>query len=438
VRGVQWRDVETYGGGGGYTNLVPLVLLRLTGEDLEAGLEEAVQQRPETELRWLHDALDGWGWELRSLRVEIYDLGVGTITGVYAVKVPDRESVETAQRTIDAVGGLRRHFDIGGRSPVAEGFQAVTYATVREFSRAAMHVAPQARQEPWLAPMLEALGHGMSASSPASSGGEGLTEWGRLMWLHPVFVLTEASHASASDLCSVGAPFVPAFAGEIPYWHGMFMPGIDSSVIVLRGASPEGPNPPLRLTELMWAYYALFMEIDRGLLALLDNDRWRTPESLRALEQDAERMFDIYMRVQEARARLDSALTELAGGQLTIWRGMADVQRFDELITSVDAKVQLLQRIAERRVQEASAARAQRASSILGGLTALTVVTVAVALMGNFIGTSSIGLSVGWRALIVVLAFALAVFLYMQARREIARTRRARSSRAASRRGAGY
>lgn len=429
VSGVQWRGVETYGGGGGYTSLVPLVLLRRDGEDLQARLKEAQRKRPETELRWFHRQLDGWDWELRRLRIEIYDLGVGTITGVYEVKAPHGTSVATTQRTIESIGGLRQHADIPGRSPVAESYESLTHATVSDFSRAALHVAPQARQEPWLAPMLEALGETKTDASSEDGELSHITEWGRLLWLHQVVILTDSPDANAQSLAAVGQPFTPAFFGEIPYWHGMFMPGVSSSVIVLRGESPEGPNPPLHLTELMWAYYALFMEMDRGLLALLDNDRWRTPESLRGLEQDAERMFNIYTRVQEARARLDSALTELAGGQLSIWRGMTEVQKFDELISSVDAKVQLLQRIAERRVQEASAARAQRASRILGGLTALTVVTVAVALMGNFIGTSSIGISTGWRVLIVILAFGLAVFLYLQAQREIARTRRGQSRR---------
>lgn len=424
ANGVQWRGVETYGGGGGYTNLVPLVLLRREGEELKSGLEDALGQRPEVELKWLHRKLAGWSWELRSLRIEIYDLGIGTITGVYAVTVPNRTDVETAHRTLDAIGGLRRHPDLGGRSPLAESLESLTYATVRDFSGVAAQVAPEAKQEPWLASMLESLGGTGDADDTEPS-----TEWGRLMWLHPVFVLTDHTDADDHGLEAVGKPFTPAFSGRIPYWHGLFIPGIDSSVLVLRGENPEGPNPPLRLTELMWAYYALFMEMDRGLLALLDNDKWRTPESLHALEADAERMFGIYARVQEARARLDSALTDLAGGQLSIWHGMAEVHKFDELTASVDAKIQLLQKVAERRVQEASATRAQRAGRILSGLTALTVVTVAVALMGNFIGTSSMGIGVGWRVLIVILSFSLAVFLYLQAQREIARTRRARSSR---------
>ena len=119
------------------------------------------------------------------------------------------------------------------------------------------------------------------------------------------------------------------------------------------------------LTELMWAYYALFMEIDRGLLAMLDRHKWQTSGSLAALEEDADRMFSVYMRVQEARARLDSALADLAGGQVSIWYTIADVQKFDELVAGVERKIAVLQRVAERRVEEASAARARRTGTSL-------------------------------------------------------------------------
>ncbi len=177
----------------------------------------------------------------------------------------------------------------------------------------------------------------------------------------------------------------------------------------------------MRLTELQWAYYAVFMEMDRGLLALLDNDKWQTPESLASLEADTERMFTIYTRVQEARARLDSALTDLAGGQLSIWNAIADVQKFDHLVAAVEGKVETLQRIAERRVQEAAAARERRTSNILSGLTALTVVTVAVALMANFIGTPADSLGhIDVRIITIIAAFLIALLLYREAQREIA------------------
>ncbi len=229
-------------------------------------------------------------------------------------------------------------------------------------------------------------------------------------------------------------PLTPTFSRSIEYWHGLFVPGINTSVVVIRGDHPDGDGPPMRLTALMWAYYGFFMELDRGLLALLDDDKWQTHASLGALEVEAERMFAIYMRVQEARARLDSALTDLAGGQLAMWKAMSDVQKFDELVAAVEGKVETLQRIAQRRVQEATAARARRTGNILSGLTALTVVTVAVALMGNFLGTPADAGYVQIRIITVAAAFCLAILLYRELRREIERKRQRAARRLRRRR----
>jgi cytochrome c553 len=92
------------------------------------------------------------------------------------------------------------------------------------------------------------------------------------------------------------------------------------------------------------------------------------------------------MRVMEARARLDSALASLGGDEFAIWETIADVTKFDALVDGVDRKVDALQRVAERRVQQAAATRARRTSTILSGLTALTV---AIALIDYLLGGRS-------------------------------------------------
>jgi hypothetical protein len=222
-------------------------------------------------------------------------------------------------------------------------------------------------------------------------------------------------------------PFEATFSQPIEYWHGLFVPGIDSSVVVLRNNGEGEKRPPMGLTLLMWAYYGLFMEMDRGLLAMLDSDRWQTPNSLAELEDEARRIFSIFMRVREARSRLDSALTDLAGGQLSMWNAISKVQKFDELVEAVEGKVETLRHIADRRVQEATAARARRTGNILSGLTALTVVTVVIALISNFIGTRSDTLGhIGVRLVAITAAFLLALTLYREAQREIARKKRER------------
>jgi hypothetical protein len=412
--GIKWRGVESYGSGGGYTSLVPRVLIRRLGEPLALRLEELQLQRPEAEREWLAEATRGWTWELRSLRIELYDFGVGVVNGTYDVSAPPWLSAAATRRTAEAVARLLSDPAIGVRSPVAASYDALTRETVSLFGDAVARCAGGELQESWLSAFHSVL--------PPDPGAEGLPEspaaegWGRLLWLHPVFVFTSGPRVGTGRLRRISRPFEATFSENIEHWHGVFAPGIDSSVIVLHENIPKQKAPPMGLTELMWAYYALFMEIDRGLLAMLDSDKWQASGSLAELEEDADRMFSVYLRVQEARARLDSALTDLAGGQVSIWNTIAGVQKFDELVVGVERKVATLQRVAERRLEEASAARARRTGNVLSGLTALTVVTLVVTLMGSFIGMQpdSAG-HTELRVAIVVLGFALATLVYRRA-----------------------
>jgi hypothetical protein len=202
----------------------------------------------------------------------------------------------------------------------------------------------------------------------------------------------------------------------------VFIPGIDSSAIVVRGDIDGQQEIPMNLLGLHWAYYALFMEMDRGLLATLDDDKWQTPEALVDLEADAERMFRIFMRVREARARLDSALTDLGGGQLGLWKVIADVTKFDELVESVENKVEVLQRVADHRAQEAAAGRARKTSNVLSGLTALTVITVMIAVVSYLLGsrTDKIG-HAEVRLITLVVAGVLVLALTRELQRQILR-----------------
>jgi hypothetical protein len=412
--GIKWRGVESYGSGGGYTSLVPRVLIRRLGEPVALRLEELQRQRPEEERRWLAEATRGWRWELRSLRIELYDFGVGVVNGTYDVSAPAWLSAAATRRTTEAVARLLNDPAIAVRSPVAASYDTLTRETVALFGDAVGRCAAAEQQEPWLSAFHSALPPDAGVEGPlASPAAEG---WGRLLWLHPVFVFTSGPGVGTRRLRRISRPFEATFSENIVHWHGVFAPGIDSSVVVLHENIPKHKTPPMGLTELMWAYYALFMEIDRGLLAMLDSDRWHASGSLAELEEDADRMFSVYMRVQEARARLDSALTDLAGGQVSIWNTIAGVQKFDELVAGVERKVAVLQQIAERRVEEAGAARARRTGNVLSGLTALTVVTLVVTLMGYFIGMQRDQSGhTELRLAIVVAAFALAALVYRKA-----------------------
>jgi hypothetical protein len=420
--GPAWRGVETYGSGGGYTELVPLVLLCRQDEALKRRLEELSESRPAAERAWLRETTGGWSWRLRELKIELYDFGVGVLSGAYDVTAPARMRAEEIRHRAESVARLLQDEAAVERSPVAAAYDMLARETAVLFAEAVARCAAEHRREPWLHPLLSALPP-TTADGPGAAGAlDG--QWGRLLWLHPVFVLSGGEGASLRQLQRISAPFEQTFSERIEHWHGLFTPGIDSSAMVLHRNRPKEKTPPMRLTLLMWAYYGLFMEIDRGLLAMLSSDRWQSPGTLPQLEEEASQIFDVYMRVREARARLDSALTDLAGGQLSIWNAIADVQKFDELVASVEGKLETLQRIVERRVQEASAARARRTGKVLSGLTALTVVTVTVGLVGLFLGTRRDASGhVEWRVATVAVAFVLAAIIYREAQRQITRRR---------------
>jgi hypothetical protein len=426
---VKWRDVPSYKyGGGGYSSLVPLVLVQRNGESLRSKTEQAQQACPGIEREWLSKAIEGWTWELRAIRIQLYDLGVGVIAGVYDVATPPSLGAESARRTIESLSRLRRDPISGIQSPVSAAYKALAQETVHAYCSAVTKCVNGAQPEPWLTPLLRALPASPNGASSHDGQPAGTEEWGRLLWLHPVFVLAGKSSASSQQLIRAARPFKPKYSRPTEFPRGVFIPGIDSSAIIVRGEIARQQEIPMNLIELHWAYYALFMEMDRGLLATLDNDKWQTPESLAEMEADAERMFRIYMRVREARARLDSALTDLGGGQLGLWKVIADVTKFEELVAGVEGKVEVLQRVAEHRVQQAAAARARKIGNILSSLTALTVVTVMIALVSYLLGTRTDRVGhVELRILTILLAVLLVAVLTREQQREISqRLRRTR------------
>jgi hypothetical protein len=411
-----WRQdgTYTYDSGGGFASMLPLVLARRDGPAMLARAQAALRNQPDAEHAWLGEQTQGWNLTPRTFRIDVYDLGMAVMNGTFAVCSPAGLSLQAAARTLKRLAWLKPDPDSGVRSPIAGAFRELADETAQQVATAIAHGAPHTVQEAWLSPFLDAQAVDEKTQTPRPD------HWGRLLWLHPVHLL-EVSDTN-DGLTASAAQLAPPFHRSIGIQDGLFVPGIGWSAIVTYAGAP-GAEIPLRLTELHWAYIALYMEIDRGLLALLDDDRWYEPESLAELEQDADRVFGDYMRIMEARARLDSALVSLGGDELAIWKVIADVQEFDALVDGVDRKVEVLQRVAERRVQQAAASRAQRTSRILSGLTALTLVTVAIALIGNFLGNRSDALGhIELRVVIVAIALVAALAVYRKAYSE--RTRR--------------
>jgi hypothetical protein len=395
--------------------MLPLVLARRDGDAMLARGQAALRERPESELTWLAEQTPGWDLILRSLRIDVYDLGMAVMNATFLVRLPSDTNLRLAARTLKAVAWLKPDPATHVESPVVAAFRLLAKETAEQFAASLARGAPDVAQKPWLSPFVDAV------QEDDSTGRRESRDWGRLLWLHPVHVFDATG--TGQSIAATAAELAPPIHRKVEIPDGLFLPGIGSSAIVTQGGASDAAIP-LRITELHWAYIALYLEIDRGLLALLDDDRWYAPESLAELEQDADRVFGDYMRVMEARARLDSALASLGGDELALWEFIADVQKFDALVEAVERKVEVLQRLAERRVQQAAAGRERRTSGILSGLTALTVVTVAVALIGNFLGSRADTLGhVELRIAIVAAAFAVTIGLYREAFRERIRRR---------------
>ncbi|MEX2447318.1 MAG: hypothetical protein WD404_01070 [Solirubrobacterales bacterium] len=420
--GVPWRKVFSYDeGGGGYSNLVPLVPVQREGPELTRRLREREKA--------LRGSLEmGWTWELEDVRVQFFDLGVGVISGAYTVVPPEGLAPKDVAQRIRAWSDLTRDARGNVGPPIGASYEELAIESVETFSAAVKQCEKGEVLSPWLT-LLQS-----PPERPTEQGsGESMTEHaieeeerGRLKWLHPVFVLPSRPD-SDDERDAEAKEFGAVHKRAVDFEHGLFVPGVKRSVVALNGEAERrerdegwdllGPSTPLGLIALNWAYHALFMDIDRGLLATLDRSgRHGDRATFRELEAEARDAYRDYVRVREAKARLDSALNGLGSGQVSLWEALADVTRFERLEASVESKLEALQTIAESRVQEAAAESARRSRQILTGLTALTLVTFAVALIGHFWGgrTDSVGhpeLRIG----VVALAFLLAVALFLLA-----------------------
>jgi hypothetical protein len=364
---VEQRREGTYESGGGFSDQLPLVLVSCDGAAALARAKAVLRARPKDEQDWLDGRTQGWIVKPSSMRIEVYDLGVAVINGTFGVDLPAEETLDAAARKLKEIVWLRPEGADEIRSPIAEMFRQLSDETTREFRASVKATTSDWPPRPWL-----------PTTDPEKS-----TEWGRLLWLHPVHMLTstnpELRKSSAKELA-------PAFSKSVDVPDGRFVPGVGWSAIVTDDHT-SARVMPLKLVHLHWAYFALYMEIDRGLLLILDRDELKTKRPLLSeSEEHAKEAFDDYLRVMKARARVDTALASLGGDEQAIWDVIADVQNFDKLVAGVDRKVEVLQKIADRRVQEATAAATRRSAIILGLLTTLTLVTLATTLISYFLG----------------------------------------------------
>jgi hypothetical protein len=410
LSGPGWRvkrlhaEGGTYASGGGFVDALPLVIARREGAELLGQLSYLLKNPGDARVTPIASTAPGFDVEPKSLSIDVYDLGVAVLTAWLDVFAPADVELPAFARAVKSLAWLRPGQD--GAEAISQALQAIAHDTAEQYGRAVRTATPDSIEPSWLATA------GVASAAP---------DLGRLLWLHPVHVL-EAEHPSEQPTRALA----PTFHQTIRFTDGIFAPGVGWSAIVTAPGS-SGAATSVRLTQLHWAYYALYMEIDRGLLAVLNQGRWSDSATLKDVERDAEIAFSDYLRVMEARARLDSALSARGGDELAIWRVISDVQHFDAIVEAVERKIEVLKRLTERRVDQAAAHRARRVGNFLGGLSALTVLTVVIAVVGYFAGTKSGGVDEVWLAVAVVLgAYLVAIGGYWLVFHGRDRRRRAR------------
>jgi hypothetical protein len=235
------------------------------------------------------------------VQIDVYDLGMAVMTAWFTLTAPAGLRVKETVKTVKELALLTS--DGQGRSPIAEGLQVIVDETVEDYQRAVIRTEVGIRR-----PSL-----GQEAPTP---------DIGRLLWLHPVHMVERVNPTRR-----LAWELAPVFRQFITVKDAEFASGIGSSAIVAVPGS-EDAMIPLRLTELHWAYYALYMALDRGLLGILDRARADGAETaVRKLEEKADEAYQEYLQVVEARARLDSDLSARGVDTLAIWETIAHLQR---------------------------------------------------------------------------------------------------------------
>jgi hypothetical protein len=368
----------TYEAGGGFTTAVPLVIARRDGADLLPWLTSALGASHVIPAGRPCVTSTALNVTAVSLSMDFYDLGVGVLTAWVTVDLAEGDDLAETVRELQLQVRLRDEGD--GGPALTQTLQSVVVGAIQDYSAAATSVAANA----------SALSDDMADIDRLPLAGERGADRARLLWLHPIHVVV-TENATAR----LAKALAPPFHQRIKFDGGTFAAGIDWSAIVALPTSTS-VGRLVELTELHWAYYALYMGIDRELLHLLDRPESTEDLGLKELERIAEVVFAKYMAVINARARLDSALNARGGDDFAIWQAIADVQQFDAVVDSVERKLGALDKLARHRVDEANTYRTRRIADALGYISVLTLVTVTIAVISLLLGSRNPGFNRWW------------------------------------------
>jgi hypothetical protein len=106
--------------------------------------------------------------------------------------------------------------------PLATALQVLTQETAKQFSSIANTLVAHAVETPWAQPMIDAIGTD-ETEQPGLAGGRGY-RWGKLLWLHPLFVFQSPTGSRREDAPAIAKPFRSDFYRSIDTHSGLFLP----------------------------------------------------------------------------------------------------------------------------------------------------------------------------------------------------------------------
>lgn len=340
-------------------------------------------------------------WRLENISLGFFDFGVGSLVADYALTLRDAISLRALRGAVeDGAAQLVRPYN----SLIGFALSELSAVLKAELDGSVV-------ERPWfdLAQQRIAL--------PGTAG--------ELLWLHRVYIVEDTADRY-DDYVQMAPLLLPTFFERREASDFCYLPGLSASAVILRGRTAGGSRSTWVIDTIafQFAYVALFMELDRALLAQLTHltvttrrsrKRWsrrlrralsrrrrgRQSQATEGREQTAggarehsssgsatETISGFYERIRWVRALVNTSLATSGASAATIWEATARVQVFDLIERSVDDKLSAVQALIAHRAQEAAASRARLVSRYVATFTIFAVASSIFAVIDFMLGGS--------------------------------------------------
>jgi hypothetical protein len=341
-------------GGRSHEAALPLSFIRRTGYELDTRVTD---HRLDSESA---------SWHLAGLSLSFFDFGIGSLVADYVLTANEGLSASELRLLVEGVSmSLVEPYNI----LIKESLEELRAAVASQLHDSAVNPA-------WF---------GESEHQVVLPGAVG-----ELLWLHRLYIVDNADE-SFDEYVRLSPKLLPTFYESHVATDFCYQPGLSSSAVVLRRPASGGTGIAwlIDTVAFQFAYVALFMEIDRALLAqFTDLTVTSRRAGQRKLTDNSSSISRVYERVRWVRALLNTVIATGGAAAAKVWEQTAQVQNFPLLEKSVDDKLDALQAMYNHRMQELSAARARIVSLYVATFTLFAVASSIFAVIDFVLGGS--------------------------------------------------